>query len=187
MRVTESSPRSTVEVLMRRALFLLVPALLLVLAAAASFLAPVASAVDVGGRAPEIGVNDLNGRPVRIASLRGKVVIVDFWASWCAPCRQEFPVLQRLHRTYASEGLAIVGVSVDNDIANVRTFLRRNSASFLIAHDPRKVAAARYGGTGMPSSYIVDRRGIVRHYHSGFRANDAAVMEREVQALLRQR
>jgi len=165
---------------MRRALFLLLPALLFVLAATAS-------AVDVGGRAPEIGVNDLNGRPVRIASLRGKVVLVDFWASWCAPCRQEFPVLERLHRTYASQGLAIVGVSVDNDVANVRSFLRRNSASFLIAHDPRKVAAARYGGTAMPSSYIIDRRGIVRHYHAGFRASDAATIEREVQALLRQR
>jgi len=165
---------------MRRAVFLLVPALLLVLAASAS-------AVDVGGRAPEIGINDLNGRPVRMASLRGKVVLVDFWASWCAPCRQEFPVLERLHRTYASQGLAIVGVSVDNDVANVRSFLRRNSASFLIAHDPRKVAAARYGGTAMPSSYIIDRRGIVRHYHPGFRANDAATIEREVQALLRQR
>ncbi len=165
---------------MRRAVFLLIPAFLLVLAATAS-------AVDVGGRAPEIGVNDLNGRPVRMASLRGKVVIVDFWASWCAPCRQEFPVLERLHRTYASQGLAIVGVSVDNDVANVRSFLRRNSASFLIAHDPRKVAAARYGGTAMPSSYIIDRRGIVRHYHPGFRASDAATIEREVQALLRQR
>ena len=165
---------------MRRAVFLLVPALLLVLAASAS-------AVDVGGRAPEIGINDLNGRPVRMASLRGKVVLVDFWASWCAPCRQEFPVLERLHRTYASQGLAIVGVSVDNDVANVRSFLRRNSASFLIAHDPRKVAAARYGGTAMPSSYIIDRRGIVRHYHAGFRASDAATIEREVQALLRQR
>ena len=154
MRVTESSAHSTVEGLMRRAAFFLVPALLLVLVAAPFVLAPIASAVDVGGRAPEIGVNALNGRPVRIASLRGKVVLVDFWASWCAPCRQEFPVLERLHRTYASQGLAIVGVSVDNDVANVRTFLRRNSASFLIAHDPRKVAAARYGGTAMPSSYI---------------------------------
>ncbi len=165
---------------MRRAAFLLVPVLLLVLAGTAA-------AVDVGGRAPEIGVNDLSGRPVRIASLRGKVVLVDFWASWCAPCRQEFPVLERLHRQYAAQGLTIVGVSVDNDVSNVRAFLRRNSASFLIAHDPRKVAAARYGGTAMPSSYIIDRRGIVRHYHPGFRSGDAATIEREVQALLRQR
>lgn len=165
---------------MRRAPFLLLPILLLVLAGSAA-------AVDVGGRAPEIGVNDLNGRPVTIASLRGKVVIVDFWASWCAPCRQEFPVLERLYRQYGSQGLAVVGVSVDNEASNVRAFLRRNTASFLIAHDPRKVAAARYGGTAMPSSYIIDRRGIVRHYHAGFRSGDAAGIEREVQALLRQR
>ena len=176
----ESLPRSHVHGVMRRLLFVLAPLLLVALAATAS-------AVDVGARAPEIGVNDLNGNPVRIASLRGKVVIVDFWASWCAPCRQEFPVLERLHRTYAAQGLAVVGVSVDNDVANVRSFLRRTPAGFVIAHDPRKVAAARYGGTAMPSSYVVDRRGVVRHYHAGFRAGDAASLERVVQALLRER
>jgi peroxiredoxin len=173
-----------------RPLFLVATAAALTALLGLAPLAPlrsVAAAVDVGGRAPEIGLNDLDGRPMRMNELRGKVVLVDFWASWCAPCRQEFPVLQRLHQRFASQGLVIVGVSVDNELRNVRDFLRRNPASFRIVHDPRKEVAGRYGGRAMPSSYLIDRRGIVRFYHPGFRAGDAAQLEREVQQLLAQR
>lgn len=144
-----------------------------------------AYALRRGSRAPEIGLRDTNGRAVRMSSLRGKVVVVDFFASWCRPCRQEMPVLERLHDQYGDQGLVIVGVNLDTERSNMDRFLRQVPVSFRVVHDPRHQVADRYNPPAMPSSYIIDRRGVVRHVHEGFEARDAAVFEREIRALLR--
>ena len=91
----------------RRTLFALLGASALSLAIALPALA-----VNRGSRAPEIGLEDQNGNPVRLSALRNKVVLVDFWASWCGPCREEMPVLERFHQEYADDGLVIVGVNI---------------------------------------------------------------------------
>lgn len=158
--------------------WLVVAVLATVVAASAAY------ALDEGARAPEVGLSTLDGRPVRLADLRGKVVLIDFWASWCGPCREEMPFLERMHRRYASRGLVIVGISVDNELENVRGFLRRTSVSFPIVHDSRREVAGRYNPRTMPSSYIIDRRGIVRVVHRGFRASDAATIEARITQLL---
>lgn len=145
-----------------------------------------ALALEAGARMPEIGLADLQGRAVGPAMLRGKVVLVDFWASWCAPCRESMPVLERLHKTYASQGLVIVGVSVDRDAANARSFVNRLGVTFPIVHDAQHQLAGRFGPPKMPSSYLIDRRGVVRHLHAGYRSGDAAAIEREIKALLAQ-
>ncbi len=145
-----------------------------------------AAALDVGARLPEIGLRDLNGQAVSAQSLRGKVVLVDFWASWCAPCREELPVLERLYKTYRERGLVVVGVSVDRDAANARSFANRLGITFPIVHDAQHQLAGRFAPPKMPSSYVIDRRGVVRHVHGGYRAGDAAVFEREIKALLAQ-
>jgi peroxiredoxin len=163
-----------------------VTSLVLSTALALALWAPVAPAfaLDAGDRMPEIGLTDLSGKKVTAASLKGKVVIVDFWASWCAPCKEEMPVLQRLHKKYGPKGLVVVGVSVDNDASNVKGFLKKLGVSFPIVHDAKHAVSERYSPPTMPSSYIVDRKGIVRHVHKGFRAGDAKKMEAEVKALL---
>ena len=143
-----------------------------------------AMALDAGARAPEIGARDLDGHRWSLESLRNKVVIVDFWASWCDPCREEMPVLERLHHRYQSRGLVVIGISVDRTDSNVRDFLRRTQVSFPIIHDARHQIAGRYSPARMPSSYIFDRRGVVRHVHTGFRPGDARAIEREVRELL---
>ena len=145
------------------------------------------AAVDTGARAPELAGRTLDGQPLRMANLRGKVVIVDFWASWCEPCREEMPVLERLYQRYREQGLVVVGVSVDRTERNARGFLRRTRVSFPIIHDSGHAIANRYSPPKMPSSYIIDRRGIIRYVHEGFRAEDGQRMEREVRTLLRER
>jgi peroxiredoxin len=145
-----------------------------------------AIALDTGTRLPEIGLQDLAGRRIDIASLRGKVVLVDFWASWCAPCKQEMPVLERLYQKYRDRGLTIVGVSVDQESANVGDFLKQLKVSFPIVHDKSHEVANRFHPPRMPSSYIVDRNGVVRFVHGGFRNGDEAKIEKELTGLLGQ-
>jgi len=144
-----------------------------------------ASAVDEGARAPEIGLRDNDGNTVRISGLRNKVVIVDFWASWCGPCRQEMPVLEQLYQRYKDQGLVVVGVNIDRERGNMNRFLGSTDVSFPIVHDPRHQVADRYRPPRMPSSYIVDKRGVIRHVHEGFRRSDAREIEAQVRALLR--
>jgi peroxiredoxin len=144
----------------------------------------VAHAVDVGSRAPDIGLPDLDGRPVRLSSYRGKVLIVDVWASWCGPCRDEMPTLQRLYARYRRHGLRVVGVSVDRSEQGARDFVARTGVRFRNVHDPESRTPRRYGLSTMPTSWIIDHRGIVRHVNAGFRSSDAAEMERVVRRLL---
>lgn len=154
---------------------------------AASFvlvLAASASGLESGARAPEIGLEDTGGSAIRMADLRGKVVVVDFWASWCAPCRDELPVLDRLYGRYRERGLVVVGVNVDRELRNMRDFLSRAPVHFPVVHDARHVVADRYQPSTMPSSYFVDRNGVVRHVKRGFRAREARELERIVEDLL---
>lgn len=147
-------------------------------------LASVALAVDTGARAPEIGAADMSGNRVTIGSLRGNVVIVDFWASWCEPCADSMPVLESLYTRMRGDGLRIVGVSQDRSADNIAPFLRRHPVTFPIVHDAGNAIAGRYDPPTMPTTYIIDRTGIVRHVHRGFRSGDGATIEREVRALL---
>ncbi|MET0343506.1 MAG: TlpA disulfide reductase family protein [Polyangiales bacterium] len=146
--------------------------------------APRASAVGEGTRAPEIGLKDASGKPVDLAALKGQVVLVDFWASWCTPCREELPVLEALYKKYREQGLVIVGVGLDKDAKNVSKFLRATPLSFRIVHDADGAVADRYAPAKMPSSYLIDRKGLIRHVHAGFKAADKVVLEREIKALL---
>ena len=143
-----------------------------------------ASAVGEGALAPEIALKDLSGKLVRVADLKGHVVVVDFWASWCAPCREELPVLEGLYRKYRAKGLVVIGVGQDKEAANLAKFLRASPLTFPIVHDSAGAVADRYAPPKMPSSYVVDKKGLIRHVHAGFKASDKASLERELSALL---
>lgn len=156
------------------------------LASTGLLIAASALALDPGARAPEIGMRDLQGNQVTMASLRGRVVVVDFWASWCEPCADSMPVYQRLYDTYRERGLTIVGVSQDQRVDNARSFATRHHLAFPVVFDEGHAVANRYRPPRMPTSYVIDRGGIVRHVHAGFRSGDAAQLEAQVQALIAQ-
>lgn len=159
-------------------------AALLVTLIVPAFVAAPVSALERGARAPEIGLRDRDGNNVQLSALRGKVVLVDFWASWCAPCREEMPVLNRFHQRFAARGLVVVGVNIDREEPNMRRFLERTPVDFRIVHDGQHQVADRYAPPRMPTSYLIDKRGVVRFVHAGFRASDARDMEREIEQLL---
>ncbi len=146
-----------------------------------------AGALDKGAAAPEIGLSDLSGKAVKLAELKGKVVLVDFWASWCGPCRESLPVLERLSQSYASKGLVVVGVNIDKTPELAREFLSKNklALSFPVVNDKDHEVAGRYAPPTMPSSYVIGKDGQVVSVHAGFRSSDAAKLESEIKALLR--
>lgn len=143
-----------------------------------------AAAVAPGEAAPAISASDLTGSKIDLAALRGKVVLVDFWASWCAPCREELPWLEQLHKRHAAAGLTVIGVNLDESSANAQKFLRSHPVTFPVVHDTQGRLADRYGPSKMPSSYLIDATGRVRFVHGGFRAADGAAIEAEVVRLL---
>lgn len=122
--------------------------------------------------------------PLDLASLRGKVVLIDFWASWCEPCRHSFPWLNEMQAKYAGRGLVVIGVNVDHDRAAAERFLHDVPAQFRIVYDPAGALASRYDLPGMPVSYIIGPKGDVVGHHVGFRAALRAQREAELQQLL---
>ncbi len=122
--------------------------------------------------------------PLDLGTLRGRVVYLDFWASWCAPCRQSFPWMQTLMTTYAAQGLTIVAVNLDTDRADADKFLRQFKPTFDVRFDPAGELAASYNVKSMPSSVLIDRHGVTRFTHMGFRPVDGALYESQLRELL---
>ncbi|MEI6653232.1 MAG: TlpA disulfide reductase family protein [Verrucomicrobiota bacterium] len=121
----------------------------------------------------------------KLPATAGKVVLVDFWASWCAPCEASFPCMTRLHDKYAAKGLVIIGIGVDEEAANYQTFAAKQKAAFTLVHDVSHKAAGFFNPPTMPSSYLVDRKGTIRHIHKGFkRATTEPEYVKEIEALL---
>lgn len=122
--------------------------------------------------------------PLDLARFRGKVVIIDFWASWCAPCRQSFPWLNEMQAKYRDRGLVVIGVNVDRERPEADRFLKQTPADFQIVYDPDGSLAARYQVPGMPSSYVIGRDGQQAGVHIGFRNGMREQREAELQHLL---
>lgn len=114
----------------------------------------------------------------------GKVMYLDFWASWCPPCAKSFPFLNELHRQYHNEGLKIVAINLDEAPEDADKFLIQYPAEFTLASDLTKQCAEDLGVAAMPSSYLIDRKGIIRHIHLGFRASETQELREKVKQLL---
>ena len=150
---------------------------------AAALGASSAFALEKGAAAPQFDLQGMDGA-VQLAKLTGKVVYVDFWASWCGPCRQSFPWMNDMQAKYGQRGLQIVGVNVDAKSDDAKTFLAATPAKFTIAFDPKGATPRQYGIKGMPSSVLIGPDGKVLAEHSGFREADRAELEAKIQSAL---
>ena len=127
---------------------------------------------------PALKVEGLSGKAIDVSSYKGRVLLLDVWASWCGPCKQELPMLDDIARRVKAKGVEVLAVSVDQDRANVDKFLRGHGHwSLTFAHDPQGAIAERLQPDKMPTSYIVDRAGIVRYVNAGFLPEDAPTIE----------
>jgi cytochrome c biogenesis protein CcmG/thiol:disulfide interchange protein DsbE len=147
---------------------------------------PTARSLTNGDPAPACVLAVLDGsRSVNLAEYRGQVVYLDFWASWCGPCRESFPFMNELQRELAGKGLQILAVSVDKTAEDARRFLARYPAQFTVALDVAAACPAAFQLQGMPSSYIIDKDGAVRAVHAGFRNRDRAEIHQQLLDVLR--
>lgn len=146
-------------------------------------------AVKPGERMPSVppmAALEDGAAPVDLAKFRGKVLYVDFWASWCAPCRESMPVVDELYRKNGARGFAVVGINKDDRAVDAHRFLRKVPVSFPLAADPQDAVVGAFLVTAMPSGYLVDRKGVVRQVHRGYTAESAKLLAGEVEALLKE-
>jgi thiol-disulfide isomerase/thioredoxin len=152
------------------------------------FLAPAgALAIKPGQTAPEIEGPLLDGSgKLSLSAYRGKVVYVDFWASWCPPCLAAVPALEKLRAEFANDDFQIIAVNVDKKPKKARKFLAKNSTGYPSVSDPKGAVPASYGLETMPTSYLVDRSGVVRYVHEGFRDGDIDEIRRQIRRWMKQ-
>ena len=142
--------------------------------------------VKAGDPAPNFQLRDMNGRVVALSDLRGKVVLLNFWATWCGPCRVEMPAMERLYRAYDRKDFEILAVSTDAQGAAVtRPFQEENKLTFPILHDADFRVGLSYGARTLPMTFMVDREGIVRHHIFGARDWEAPEAHQLIEMLMK--
>jgi peroxiredoxin len=145
-----------------------------------------AGAVDSGAQAPDFVLAARDGGQVRLADLKGQVVMINFWASWCGPCRQEMPLLAQLQSKYEPLGFTLLGVNVEPDSKAAVAWLRDVPVTFPILFDTKNEVAGRFGVEGMPSTVFVDRDGHVRYVHRGYKPGDESKYADMIRSLVKE-
>ena len=145
-----------------------------------------AQAVGVQDEAPDFTLKSLERGNLRLEEYRGQVVLLNFWASWCGPCRQEMPLLDRLHNRYEDTGFAVLGVNVEGEEAPARQLVEKTRVTFPILIDEGQKVSEMYNLQAMPSTVVIDRDGIVRYIHLGYKPGDEAKYVEVVKKLIRE-
>lgn len=159
------------------------PLLILLLS---SILLPGITARAVSGIAPDFALQSRDGETVSLAGLRGQVVMINFWATWCGPCREEMPHLEALHQRYSALGFTLLGVNVEEDPENAEAWLEEMPVSFPILFDPENRVSVLYNVLAMPSTVLVDRQGNLRFLHHGYQPGYENEYQTQIRALIRE-
>jgi peroxiredoxin len=136
--------------------------------------------------APDFSLPARDGGVVQLSELKGQVVMINFWATWCGPCRQEMPLLEQIHAKYEPLGFTLLGVNVEPDSAAATTWLKGVPVTFPILFDAQNAVAEQFGVMGMPSSVFVDREGRVRYVHRGYKPGDEAQYADLIRSLVKE-
>ena len=145
-----------------------------------------AATLQTGAPAPTFQLNSMGGKPVALADLKGQIVLLNFWASWCGPCRQEMPILEQLNRQYRAKGVTLVGVNVEPDSAAAVNWLKATPVTFPILFDTDSKVSKLYEVQGMPNTVILDRKGVVRYIHRGYNAGAENEYLDQIRSLIRE-
>lgn len=144
-----------------------------------------AVAVEPDQIVPDFTLKSMEGENLRLEELRGQVVLINFWASWCGPCRQEMPILQKIHQRYERLGFTVLGVNVDEVPEKARKIADRLALDFPLLLDTQQSVSEAYDVNAMPYTVLVDRDGQVRYVHRGYKPGDEAQYVNKLKPLLR--
>ena len=144
------------------------------------------AALTPSGPAPDFTLRSMDGQNLRLGEQRGRVVMVNFWATWCGPCRLEMPHLNRLYEKYRSAGFVLFGVNVDEDVRIAAALAQKMGIKFPVLADTDKRVSKQYDLSAMPSTVLIDRDGRVRHVHRGYRDGFEDMYEKQIRELLKQ-
>lgn len=139
-------------------------------------------AADV--QAPAFSLQSVNGSPVSLAQFKGDVVMINFWASWCGPCRQEMPLLDSIYKQYKDMGFTLLGVNVEPNAQSADAWLKHTPVSYPILFDPKSQVSQLYQVQAMPTTVIIDRQGIVRYVHNGYVPGDENQYMNSIRSLI---
>ena len=163
----------------------LLPGLLLAAFMALSTPFP-AAAAEVGKLAPDFTLKSLGGKNLKLSEMAGSVVLINFWASWCGPCREEMPLLNSLHKKYEPLGFTVLGVNVEQDVKGAEGFLENFPVDFPVLLDSDNRVSEQYKVIAMPTTVVVDRDGNMRFLHQGYKSGDEAKYRQMVKELVRE-
>lgn len=138
------------------------------------------------GAAPDFTLKSSSGENLRLSEFRGEVVMINFWASWCGPCRQEMPLLDELYSQYKPMGFTILGVNVEEDSTKAKQLLNDSPVNFPVVFDNQSAVSKLYNVVAMPSTVLVDRDGNVRYLHQGYKPGFEETYQQQVRALIRE-
>ena len=146
-----------------------------------------ASANEISGPAPNFTLKDAEGNAVSLSDLKGQIVMINFWASWCGPCRQEMPLLEAIYRKYEPLGFTLLGVNVEENSNDGRAWLAERPVSFPVLYDPENGVSKLYDVIAMPSTVLIDRQGNLRYLHHGYKPGYENDYVNQVRVLARER
>jgi peroxiredoxin len=163
-----------------------VAAFLTPLAATLMLALPASGASGPSGPAPQFTLEARSGSKISLAQYKGQVVMLNFWASWCGPCRQEMPLLENIYKKYSKMGFTLIGVNVEPDPKAAEGFLKQTPVSFPVIYDKESTVSKAYDVSGMPSTVIIDRKGNIRVLHRGYKPGDENEYQDSIRSLVRE-